>query len=334
MGVSAMIYLGDKLGLYRAMSGAGPLTPEQLAQATTLHERWVREWIRGQAAAGIIDYQRDGRFELSLEMALFLANPESPKLAVGIFSDLPQRMAVVERLPESFKTGIGFNYDARGAEGAVGIERVFGNWYRSVLVSQVLPKLDGVSQKLAIGAKAADVGCGAGVALLEMAKAFPHSQFHGYDISTHALARAEANKAAAGVTNATFHDAATEGLPLDASFDFITTFDCLHDMTRPADMIQAIRHAIRPEGTWFIADIKSLPTFEENLEQNPMTALLYAFSVMGCMSSALSEPGGAGLGTLGFNESVARQMTAAAGFTRFQRHDFENALNAYYEVRV
>ena len=334
MAVSAMIYLGDKLGLYRAMNGAGALTPEQIAEKTGLHERWVREWIRGQAAAGIIDYQGDGRFELSPETAMFLADPDSPKLAIGIFSDLPQRMAVVERLPESFKTGLGLNYDARGAEGAVGIERVFGNWYRSVLVSQVLPKLDGVNRKLSAGAKAADVGCGAGVALIEMAKAFPHSQFHGYDISQHALSRAEMNKTSANAKNVTFHNAATDGLPTDASFDFITTFDCIHDMTRPAEMIQTIRKAIRPDGTWFIADIKSLPTFEENLEKNPMTTLLYAFSVMGCMSSALSEHGGAGLGTLGFNESVARQMTAAAGFTRFQRHDFENALNAYYEVRV
>jgi hypothetical protein len=98
-------------------------------------------------------------------------------------------------------------------------------------------------------------------------------------------------------------------------------------------MIHTIRKALKPDGTWFVADVKSLPTFEENLAKNPMTTLLYAFSVMGCMSSALSEPGGAGLGTLGFNESVARKMTAEAGFTRFKRHDFENPLNAYYEVR-
>ena len=138
----------------------------------------------------------------------------------------------------------------------------------------------------------------------------------------------------AGVKNLTFHDAKVDGLSPDASFDFITTFDCIHDMTHPFEMIQTIRKAIKPDGTWFIADVKSLPTFEENLEKNPMTPLLYAFSVMGCMSSALSESGGAGLGTLGFNEAVARQTTARAGFTRFVRHDFENPLNAYYEVRL
>jgi SAM-dependent methyltransferase len=333
MAVSAMIYLGDKLGLYRALDNAGPLTSEELARKTGLHERWVREWIRGQTAAGLIDYKGDGRFELSSEVAMFLADPDSPKLAVGIFSDLPQRMAVVERLPESFKTGLGLNYDARGPEGAAGIERVFGNWFRFLLVPEVLPKLDEVSDKLGVGGKAADIGCGAGMALIEMAKAFPQTQFHGYDISKHALTRAENNKNAARVKNVTFHDAAVDRLPGDSSFDFITTFDCIHDMTHPAETIQAIRKAIKPDGTWFIADIKSLPTFEENLEKNPMTALMYAFSVMGCMSSALSEPGGAGLGTLGFNESVARQMTATAGFTRFRRIEFDNPLNAYYEVR-
>jgi 2-polyprenyl-3-methyl-5-hydroxy-6-metoxy-1,4-benzoquinol methylase len=333
MGVSAMIYLGDKLGLYSAMAGAGALTSEELARKTGLHERWLREWVRGQAAAGLIDYKGEGRFELSPEVAMFLADENSPKLAIGIFSDLPQRMAVVEKLPEAFRTGIGLNYDARGPEGAHGIERVFGNWYRFTLVSQVLPSLDGVVGKLQTGAKAADVGCGAGIALTEMAKAFPHSEFHGYDISQHALARAEANKVKAGTKNITFHNAQVDGLSNDSSFDFITTFDCIHDMTHPAEMIQAIRKALKPDGTWFIADVKSLPTFEENLEKNPMTTLLYAFSVMGCMSSALSAPGGAGLGTLGFNEPVARQMTAAAGFTRFKRHDFENPLNTYYEVR-
>ncbi|MBV8772770.1 MAG: hypothetical protein JO166_10660 [Deltaproteobacteria bacterium] len=162
MGVSAMIYLGDRLGLYQALDGARMVTSAELAQKTGLHERWVSEWIRGQAAAGIIDYKGDDRFELSPEIAVFLADSNSPKLAVGIFSDLPQRMAVVERLPQAFKTGIGLNYDARGPEGARGIERVFGNWYRFTLVSQVLPKLDGVVSKLQAGAKAADIGVGPG----------------------------------------------------------------------------------------------------------------------------------------------------------------------------
>lgn len=331
--ISAMIHLGDRLGLYRALQNAGPVSSEQLAQKTGLHERWVREWIRGQAAAGLIDYQGEGCFELSPEMAMLLADEDSPKFAAGIFSDLPQRMAILEKLPDAFRSGLGLPYDARGPEGARGIERVFAPWYRTTLVPVVLPRLEGVVEKLQAGAKAADVGCGAGLALITMAQAYPKSEFHGYDISQYALARAQENKAHAGTTNVTFHDARVDGLPPDASFDFITTFDCIHDMTNPAAVIRAIRQALKPDGTWLVADIKSAPTFEENLATNPLTGMMYAFSVMGCMSSALSEPGGAGLGTLGFNEPVARAMTAEAGFTRFTRHDFENPFNAYYEVR-
>ena len=241
--ISAMLHLGDALGLYRALRGAGPLTSQQLADKTGLHERWVREWLHGQAAAGLVEYRGDGQFELSAEMGVLLADETHPKFAAGIFSDLPQRMQLLERLPESFRTGLGLPYDARGAQGARGIERVFGPWFRTALVPTVLPALDGVTDKLRAGAQAADVGCGAGVALLEMAKAYPRSEFHGYDISQHALARAEDNRRTAGLSNATFHNAKTDGLPTDASLDFITTFDCIHDMTDPAGMIRAIRAA-------------------------------------------------------------------------------------------
>lgn len=333
--ISAMIHLGDRLGLYRAMHGAGPLTSTELADKTGLHERWLHEWLRGQAAAGLLAYTSQSghdRFELAPEMAAILADEDSPKFAAGVFSDLPQRMVILEKLPDAFRTGLGLPYDARGAEGARGIERVFAPWYRHTLIPMVIPALDGIEAKLRHGAKVADVGCGAGIALVQMAGAFPDSDFHGYEISEHALERANANAAQAGLANLRFHNARQDALPDDASFDFITTFDCIHDMTRPAEAIRSIRLAIKPDGTWLIADIKSAPTFAENLKR-PMTGLMYAFSVMGCMSSALSEPGGAGLGTLGFNEGVARSMTQEAGFRRFTRHDFENPFNAYYEVR-
>jgi SAM-dependent methyltransferase len=331
--VSGMIYLGDRLGLYKAMQGAGVLTSEDLAGKTGLHERWLREWLQGQAAAGLLDYKGEGRFELSPETALVLANEDSPAFAAGGFCALPQQMAVLERLPESFKTGLGLPYDAFGPEGARGIERMSAPWFRTHLVRRVLPKLDRVVGKLEVGGKAADVGCGAGASLIEVAKAYPRSQFHGYDISQHALQRAEANKAQAGVQNVTFHNAANDPLPADGSFDFITTIDCLHDMATPAAAIQAIAKALKRDGTWLIADVNSMPTFEENLAQNPTASMWYGFSVLSCMSSALSEPGGAGLGTLGFSEPVARKMTADAGFTRFTRHDFDNPVNAFYEVR-
>lgn len=286
-----------------------------------------------QAAAGLIDYKGEGRFVLSPEAALVLAEENSLMFLAGGFCALPQQMAVLERLPESFKSGLGLPYDAFGLEGARGIERFLAPWFRTQLVPMALPKLDGVTARLQAGAKVADVGCGGGVALLEMAKAYPKSAFHGYDISKYALARAEENKTRAGVRNAQFHDANGDTLPGDESFDFITTFDCIHDMANPHAVIRGIRKALKPNGTWLIADIHGKPTFEENLTDNPLAPLMYGFSVLSCMSSALSEPGGAGLGTLGFSEPVARAMTAEAGFTRFTSHDFDNPINAYYEVR-
>jgi 2-polyprenyl-3-methyl-5-hydroxy-6-metoxy-1,4-benzoquinol methylase len=330
---AGMIYLGDRLGLYHVLQSTGPLTSAELAHQTGLHERWLREWLEGQATAGLLDYTGDGRFELSPETALVLANENSPAFLAGGFCALPHQMAVLERLPESFRTGLGLPYDAFGPEGARGVERLLGPWFRTHLVSKALPKLDGVVPKLEAGAKVADVGCGAGAALIEMAKAYPRSEFHGYDISKYALARAEENKAKAGVQNVTFHDANGDTLPGDRNFDFISTFDCLHDMANPGLVIQAIYKALKRDGNWLIADIHSFPTFEENLANNPLAPMLYGFSVLCCMSSALSEPNGAGLGTLGFTEPVAHRMVSEAGFTRFKRHDFDNPLNAYYEVR-
>lgn len=331
--MSGMVYLGDRMGLYRALEDAGPLTSQQLADKTGLHERWIREWIQGQATAKLVEYRGQGRFELSPEAALVLANEDSPAFAAGGFCALPQQMAVLEKLPDSFKTGLGLPYDAFGPEGARGVERLIAPWFRAHLVPRALPQLDGVVPKLEAGAKAADVGCGSGVALIEMAKAYPKSDFHGYDISKYALARAEEKKAQAGVQNVSFHDANGDAIPDDHSFDFISTFDCLHDMANPTPVMRAIYQAIKPDGTWLIADIHSLPTFEDNLEQNPLASMFYGFSVLCCMSSAMSEPNGEGLGTLGFTEPVARRMVGQVGFSRFKQYDFNNPINAYYEVR-
>ena len=331
--VSAMIYLGDRMGLYRAMQAGEPTTSGELARKMGLHQRWVLEWLQGQAAAGLIDYKGDGRFALSPEAAAVLADENSPLFLAGGFCALPTQMAILERLPESFRTGLGLPYDALGPEGARGVERLLAPWYRTQLVPVALPKLDGVVSKLKAGAKVADVGCGGGIAIIEMAKAFPQSVFHGYDISRYALERAEGNKAQAGVSNVVFHDAKQEPIPADASFDFISTFDCLHDMAHPDMVIAAIRKALKPDGTWMIADVHGQPTFEQNLTDNPLAALMYGFSVLCCMSSAMSEPDGMGLGTLGFPQPVAHRMVTDAGFTRFKSHDLDNPINAYYEVR-
>lgn len=335
--VSLMIHLGDRLGLYRTLQGLGPVTAAELAEASGLKERWLLEWLRGQTAAGLLDYhgaENGGapRFELSGVAAAVLADEEgSVAFAAGAFGYPPDH-AVIDGLAEAFSTGVGLSYQQLGPCAAHRTERMLGPWTRQALVPRIIPALDGVDERLRAGIDVVDVGCGGGVALLSLAKAFPASRFVGYDPSEHAIEIARERTREAGVENAEWRIAGGEDLPREPSFDVVVTFDCIHDMTRPDLVIAAIRGAIRDQGTWLIKDIRSSPRFEDNL-RNPVLALLYGFSVSACMSSALSAPDGLGLGTLGFNPEVAERMVREGGFSRFKMHDFEDPANLYYEVR-
>ncbi|MDX1384858.1 MAG: class I SAM-dependent methyltransferase [Thermoanaerobaculia bacterium] len=330
--VSLMIHLGDRLGLYRALEGAGPLTAAELAAMTGLNERWLLEWLKGQAAAKLLAYHGDERFELTPTGAAVLADEDgSLAFAAGAFGGGFSRR-VVDGLAEAFRTGVGLTYDDQGPEAAHRTERMLGPWARLALVPTILPALDGVVAKLEAGARVADVGCGAGVALFTMAQAFPASSFVGYDPSQHAIERARVVAAEQGLGNVELEALRGEEVPAGADFDLVITFDCLHDMTRPDLVMRAIRAAIAADGTWLIKEIKSHPEYEKNF-RNPMLAMMYGFSVSSCMSSALSEPGGLGLGTLGLHPQKARAMTAEAGFGRFEEHDFDDPANLYYEVR-
>jgi SAM-dependent methyltransferase len=273
------------------------------------------------------------RFWLMPEAVAIVADADSPWYSLGLFGRVPTLSLVVEPLLESFRTGVGYDYDALGPDVAASVEANMAPWYRHFLVPVLLPMLDGVEVRLAAGGRVADVGCGSGRAVLTIAEAFPAADVHGYDISTHALERARAARAERGLANAHFHDAHTEPLPEDASADLVITFDCIHDMTRPEETIAAIRRAVAPDGTWLLVDMKARDTFVENATKNPMAALMYGVSVTSCMASALSEPGGAGLGTLGLPESRAREMATEAGFTRFRRLDVDHPVQAFYEVR-
>ncbi|WP_420453598.1 class I SAM-dependent methyltransferase [Ilumatobacter sp.] len=334
---AGMIHLGDRLGLYAALAGlARPATTAELADAADLDERWVREWAHNQAAARILDVDTAAspeRFSMSPEAVAVLASPDHVAYGMGMFHRFPQTMAALERMPESFRTGVGHDYDSHGPEGAVGIERSFEPWMRHHLIDTVLPALDGTVERLERGAAVIDIGCGAGGAVLMMAEAFPRSTFVGYDISEHALARAADRLAASGVGNARFADPRDEPMPDDGSCDLVTTFDCIHDMTHPLEVMRSIRSAVRDDGTWLLVDIKGRDSFAENVEKNPMAPLMYGISVLSCMSSALSEPDGAGLGTLGLPASRARDMAAEAGFSEFRAMDVDHSTNAFYEVR-
>jgi 2-polyprenyl-3-methyl-5-hydroxy-6-metoxy-1,4-benzoquinol methylase len=191
-----------------------------------------------------------------------------------MFMRMPSMSLSVEPLLESFRTGVGYDYDARGADVAASVEMGMAPWYRHNLVPVVVPMLSDVDARLRAGGRAIDIGCGSGQAVLNLASAFPDADVRGYDISVLALERAEANRATRGVANASFHNARTDPIPSDGAADLVITFDCIHDMTHPQEMMATIREAIAPEGSWLLVDIKARESFTENAEKNPMASMM------------------------------------------------------------
>lgn len=338
--VALMIHLGLRLGLWRTLEGAGPITVAELARRSDLDPRWLREWLEGVAAAELVARTPSATpgedattFELTAEGAAVLADEQGSLLyAGGAFVAPPPPPEVVDGMVETFRTGIGLSYDQRGPNAAHQIEGMLGPWTELALIPTILPRLDGVVEQLTAGATVADVGCGSALGLVALAQAFPASTFHGYDSSRHAIERGRANLAEAGVANVELHHVDGSALPDEPAFDLVLTFDVLHDLARPDEVATAIRSAIRPDGTWLIKDIRCADTFEEN-RANPMLAMFYGFSIGGCLASSTSEPGGAGLGTLGLPPSAMERLCRAAGFERFEALDVGEPANLYYVAR-
>ncbi len=330
--ISLLIHLGDRLGLFTSMWDAGPLTPDQLAARTGLHTRWLQEWLRAMGAAELLATEDGETFELTPVGAAVLADEQdSLYFAAGAFG-VPPDPSYVDRLAESFRTGIGLTYDDFGEGAAHSTQRMLGPWSRLALVPFILPAIDGVTEALEAGADVVDVGCGAGVALATMAEAFPRSRFLGVDPSEIAIHMARQAVDASGLENLRFEVAGGDSLPDEPTFDLVLTFDCLHDMPRPKDTIGAIATSLKEDGVWLCKDIKCGADYTAN-ERNPLRAMMYAISVTSCMASAMSEPDGAGLGTLGLPPEVLEQYCTDAGFGSFTVHDFNDPANLYYEIR-
>lgn len=330
--VSLMVHIGHRLGLYRALAGGSPVTSREFAARVGLDERWVAEWLKGQAAAELIDSTDGITFSLSSAGADVLVNEEtSIAYSAGAFGP-PLDPQVVDAILEAFRTGRGPSYDERGPDAAHQTAAMSAPWARQALVPLIVPALDGVEENLRQGATVADLGCGAGTALLALADAFPASTFHGYDPSSHALALAREAAERRGATNVAFHQSDASGLPSEATYDFALVFDVLHDMIDPAGALLALRRSLKDDGVLLVKEIRCRPDFAEN-RGNPMLAMLYGFSITGCLASATSAPGGPALGTVGLHAELLAEMTAAAGFETFRTHDFGDPANLYYEVR-
>ena len=327
--VGLMIHLGVRLGIYQALDGAGPVTSGDLATATGLHERWLREWLRSQAAAELLVTTDGETFLMEPEAALVLARVDQPTYAAAVFAR-QRDPRVADGLVEAFRTGIGLTYDDQGEGSEQHTEAMLAPMARALLVSTVIPMLDGVADRLTAGVRVVDVGCGTGLALELISAAFPESTYEGYDVSERAVAAAR--QRFDGSDKVTIHLAGGEDLPATADVDLVMTLDCLHDMPRPDLAMAAIRGAIADDGTWLVKEIRSSSEWGKNL-RNPMLAMMYSTSVATCMASAMSTPDGMGLGTLGLDPETLQGMVAEAGFSRFLQHKVDDPTNIYYEVR-
>jgi 2-polyprenyl-3-methyl-5-hydroxy-6-metoxy-1,4-benzoquinol methylase len=328
--VSILIHIGDRLGLFGALAELGTTDAHGLAATTGLNERWLLEWLRGMAAADLLGTTGGEGFTMPPSARAVLVDEDHLAFAAGAFTG-GRPSAFVDQLADAFRTGVGPDYDAQGERGAHEVERMSAPWSRNVLVPVILPKLDGVVAKLESGGRVLDMGCGGGVAMAAIANAFPATQVDGVDLSRHAIERAEHNLAQ--LPNADARLGRAEDVTRAEAYDLVLTFDCLHDMTRPDEAIAAVRRAVKADGTWLAKEIRCWPTWEQN-RRNPMLAMLYGFSLTGCMASATSQPGGAGLGTVGLHGDLLQAMAETAGFTQFQVHDVEDPGNLYYEIRI
>jgi 2-polyprenyl-3-methyl-5-hydroxy-6-metoxy-1,4-benzoquinol methylase len=325
--VSVMVHLGDRLGLYAALHDIGTSTPGELAAHTGYDERFLREWLRGQAAAGLVESDDGEVFTLPEAAVPVLVDDRARTFAAGALTP-PFPPDVIDAVAQAFRTGSGVPYDRLGPEGAERTAQMGAPWVRTALVPEVLPRVDGVVERLEAGADVADLGCGTGLALRVLAEAFPEGRYHGYDPSAVAIAGA---RHLVEDTAIELHVAGALALP-ESSFDLVLTFDALHDMSHPQRAATRVRQALRPDGVWLVKEIRSSGDFATDL-RNPVLAMLYGFSVTACLPSGLSERGGAGLGTLGLHPAQLTDLAHRAGFTSVELIDIGEPANLYYAIR-
>ena len=326
---SALVYIGLKLGLYKAMAGAGPLTPFELAQRTGMVERYIREWLINQAAGGYLEYDaQTGRYTLPPEQAAALTDETSPFYVGGGFYVVKAMTRAESRIAEAFQKGGGMLWGEHDPDLFVGTERFFRPGYAAHLVSEWIPALTGIEEKLKAGGKVADIGCGHGASTLIMAKAYPKSRFYGFDNHKPSIRHARKEAAVAGVADrVTFEVAQASGFP-GKGYDLIAFFDCLHDMGDPLGAVKRACETLAEEGTVLIVEPMAGETVEENL--NPIGRTFSAASTLCCTANSLALDG-PGLGAIASEKEIGDIMTAG-GFTHFRRAA-ETPFNRIFEAR-
>ena len=327
---AALVIIGDKLGLYKAMAGVGPMNSAELAQKTGTTERYVREWLNAQAAGGFVTYDAtSGRFTLPDEQAFALAVEDSPAYLPGAYQVIASVLKDEPLITEAFRTGAGVGWHEHCADLFQGTERFFRPSYAANLVSSWIPALDGVEAKLQAGAKVADVGCGHGASTVLMAKAYPKSQFVGFDYHAPSIEHAWKAAEKAGVQDRVgFQVAWAKGFP-GKNYDLVAFFDCLHDMGDPAGAAAHVRQSLAPGGTWMIVEPFAHDRVEENL--NSVGRVYYSASTMVCTPASRAQEVGLALGAQA-GEARLREVVMQGGFKSFRRAT-ETPFNMVFEAR-
>jgi SAM-dependent methyltransferase len=327
---SALVVMGDKLGLYKALAGAGPLTPMELARRTGVAERYVQEWLNAQAAGGYVDYDRaTGTYTLPPEHAIALADESSPAFLPGFFQVALGSVIDSPRVTEDARSGDGVGWHEHNHDVFDGIERFFRPGYNANVVPSWLPALDGVVEKLERGASVADIGCGHGSSTILMAQAFPKSTFFGSDIHEGSIETARKRAEEAGVADRVTFEASPASSYSGRKYDLVTTFDALHDMGDPVGAARHVRATLADDGTWMIVEPMAGDRVEDNL--NPVGRAYYGFSTFLCTPGSLSQEVGLALGAQAGPARI-KDVVSAGGFTQF-RIAAETPFNLVYEAR-
>ncbi len=325
---ATLVLVGDRLGLYRELA-KGPLTSTQLAQKTRTNERYVREWLGNQGAGGYVQFDSEtNSWSLSPEQAACLADPNGPVDIPGAYNIVEATFHALNRTLENFKTGKGMEWGEHHACLFHGTERFFRAGYNTNLITSWLPALDGVVEKLKIGAKVADVGCGHGASTILMAKTYPNSSFIGYDYHSDSIRTARQRVAAIGITNVQFEVADALSYP-DSGFDLIAFFDCLHDMGNPVGVARHARRSLKEDGTAMIVEPFANDNTEDNL--NPVGRVMYGASSQICVPVSLARDGPA-LGAQAGERRLRDVVVGGGGFGRFRRAS-ETPFNLVLEAR-
>jgi SAM-dependent methyltransferase len=327
---AANVVIGDKLGLYKTLAELGPSTPGELAGRTGIAERYLAEWLAGQAAGGYLGHDpADGRYHLSDEQAFALADESSPAFVPGAFQLAAASVRDEPVVTAAVRAGVGMGWYLHNDEVFQGCERFLRPGYAAHLVESWIPALDGVHERLLAGARVADVGCGHGASTLLLAEAYPASQVVGFDYHGVSIDWARKAAADAGLAGLVRFEVAPAAEFPGTGYDLVTMFDCLHDLGDPVGAAEHVRAALAADGTWLLVEPAAGDRVEDNF--NPVGRAYYGLSTLLCVPNSLSQQVGLALGAQA-GEARLRAVAAQAGFTRFRRAA-ETPFNHVYEAR-